>query len=189
MFAALLPLAAAAAVPRPARGAERQLVFPQGSEQPLAALQDIDVVEHLGEKVPTGLAFADEAGRSVKVASLLGRGKPVLVVLGYHRCPMLCGLILDGLVKAGSASGLRLGKDYLAVDVSIDPAEDTKLPDRDPAPRARARGQGRHRGRLAVLLGRRRWRGGPRARGVGRASATSTIPTASSSPTRRWRSC
>ena len=107
--------------------AEKQLVFPAGSEQPLAALQDIDVIEHIGDKVPAGLTFADEAGRPVKLESLLGRGKPVLVTLGYHRCPMLCGLILDGLVKAGGASGLALGKDFLALDVSIDPTEDPKL--------------------------------------------------------------
>ena len=51
----------------------------------------------------------------------------MLVTLGYHRCPMLCGLVLDGLVKALKGSGLALGKDFLAVDVSIDPAEDAKL--------------------------------------------------------------
>ena len=51
----------------------------------------------------------------------------MLVTLGYHRCPMLCGLVLDGLVKAARSSGLKLGKDFLAVDVSIDPAEDAKL--------------------------------------------------------------
>ena len=51
----------------------------------------------------------------------------MLVTLGYHRCPMLCSLVLDGLVKALKESKLTLGKDVLAVDVSIDPAEDTKL--------------------------------------------------------------
>jgi protein SCO1/2 len=122
LFAGAVTLAA----PAPAR-AERQLVFPAGSEQPLAALQDIDVIEHLGDRVPAGLTFADEAGQQVKLESLLGRGKPVLVTLGYHRCPMLCGLVLDGLVKAAAASGLRPGKDFLAVDVSIDPEEDAKL--------------------------------------------------------------
>ncbi len=61
------------------------------------------------------------------LGSLLNRGKPVLVTLGYHRCPMLCGLVLDGLVKAAAASGLKLGKDFFAVDVSIDPAEDATL--------------------------------------------------------------
>ena len=34
--------------------AEKQVVFPAGSEEPLAALQDIDVIEHLGEQGPGG---------------------------------------------------------------------------------------------------------------------------------------
>jgi protein SCO1/2 len=125
LFTFLL-LAGTLAAGRSAR-AEKQIVFPQGSEQPLAALQDIEVIEHLGDRVPANLTFADEAGRPVQLASLLNRGKPVLVTLGYHRCPMLCGLVLDGLVKAGAASGLTVGKDYFAVDVSIDPTEDPKL--------------------------------------------------------------
>jgi protein SCO1/2 len=120
-----LGLAAAMAPALVARAsADKQVVFPAGSETPLAALQDIDVVEHLGDKVPTGLTFTDESGKSVALTSLLGRGKPVLVTLGYHSCPMLCGLVLDGLVKAQKASGLKLGQDFLAVDVSIDPAEE-----------------------------------------------------------------
>ena len=118
---AMLAMAAGAA-----RAEKTPIVFPQGSEQPLAALQDIDVIEHLGDRVPA-LAFTDGAASPVRLESLLNRGKPVLVTLGYHRCPMLCGLVLDGLVKAARASGLKLGKDFLAVDVSIDPAEDAKL--------------------------------------------------------------
>jgi protein SCO1/2 len=106
--------------------AKEQIVLPQGSEQPLAALQDIDVIEHLGDRVPN-VSFTDGASNPVSLESLLGKGKPVLVTLGYHRCPMLCGLVLDGLVKAARASGLKLGKDFFAVDVSIDPAEDAKL--------------------------------------------------------------
>jgi protein SCO1/2 len=120
-FAAVLLTAAAA------RAEKTPVVFPQGSEQPLAALQDIDVIEHLGDRVPGELSFADGAGNPVRLDSLLNRGKPVLVTLGYHRCPMLCGLVLDGLVKAARTSGLKLGEDFLAVDVSIDPAEDAKL--------------------------------------------------------------
>jgi protein SCO1/2 len=63
----------------------------------------------------------------VRLDSLFHRDVPILVTLGYHRCPMLCGLVLDGLVKAARTSGLKLGKDFLAVDVSIDPAEDATL--------------------------------------------------------------
>jgi len=121
VFGAIMLVAAGA------RAEKTPITFPQGSEQPLAALQDIDVIEHLGDRVNGSLAFSDVASGSVRLDSLLGRGKPVLVTLGYHRCPMLCGLVLDGLVKAARASGLKVGKDFYAVDVSIDPAEDAKL--------------------------------------------------------------
>ena len=85
----------------------------RGASEPLAALQDIDVIEHLGDKVPAGLTSSTRPASRCPLGSLLGRGKPVLVTLGYHRCPMLCGLVLDGLVKAQKASGLKLGKDFL----------------------------------------------------------------------------
>ena len=42
-----------------------KVVFPQGNEQPLAALQDIDVIEHLGDRVPAGLSFRDSGGHLV----------------------------------------------------------------------------------------------------------------------------
>jgi protein SCO1/2 len=119
---ALAPLLLAAAA-----HAEPQVVFPKGDEAPLAALQDIDVVEHLGERVPRGLTFTDVTGAPKPLESLLGQGRPVVVTLGYHRCPMLCGLVLDGLAKAARTMGLALGKDYTAVDISIDPGEDPKL--------------------------------------------------------------
>ncbi len=107
--------------------AEPQVVFPQGSAEPLAALQDIDVIEHVGDRVPRGLTFTDVTGAPKSLDALLGQGRPVVVTLGYHRCPMLCGLVLDGLAKAAKTVGLGLGKDYTAVDISIDPGEDTKL--------------------------------------------------------------
>lgn len=122
--AALALLAPAAAH---AYGSDPQVVFPQGSATPLAALQDIDVVEHLGDRVPAGLRFQDATGAHVSLDDLLHQGRPVVVTLGYHRCPMLCGLVLDGLAKATRIAGLKLGKDFAAVDVSIDPGEDIKL--------------------------------------------------------------
>ena len=50
----------------------------------------------------------------------------MLVTLGYHRCPMLCGLVLDGLVKAQRASGLKLGKDF-------SPSTSASIPTRTPS--------------------------------------------------------
>jgi protein SCO1/2 len=111
-----------------AHAADRKLppAFPQGADQPLAALQDVDVIEHVGDKIPAGLAFRDLEGHQVEIDALLG-GRPILVTLGYARCPMLCNLVLDGLAKAMKTSGLSPGRDFLAVSISIDPDEDAKL--------------------------------------------------------------
>jgi len=116
------------ALPGVARATERGTPAPsftQDAEQPLAALQDVDVIEHLGDKVPSGLTFQDPEGHKVELDAMLG-GKPLLVTLGYYRCPMLCNLVLDGLVKAMKQSGLVVGKDFQAVSISIDPKEDAK---------------------------------------------------------------
>jgi protein SCO1 len=126
-FALALALAPMLLLASAAAHAEPQIVFPQGSDTPLAALQDIDVIEHLGERVPRGLLFTDVTGAPKSLDSLLEKGRPVVVTLGYHRCPMLCGLVLDGLAKAAHTMGLALGKDWTAVDISIDPGEDTTL--------------------------------------------------------------
>jgi protein SCO1/2 len=120
---ALAPVLLAGAVAH----AEPQVVFPKGDETPLAALQDIDVIEHLGERIPSALTFTDVTGAPKTIESLLHQGHPVVITLGYHRCPMLCGLVLDGLAKAARTVGLTLGKDWTAVDISIDPGEDPKL--------------------------------------------------------------
>jgi protein SCO1/2 len=87
---------------------------------------DIDIIENLGERVPQGLTFTDGHGQPVALNSLLGRGKPVLVTMGYYKCPMLCDLVHQGLVKAVKSAKLELGKDFLGLAVSIDPNEDPK---------------------------------------------------------------
>ena len=117
------------AAPRAAKAVERNTPppsFTQDAEQPLAALQDVDVIEHLGDKIPSGLSFRDPAGHKVELDALTGGNKPLLVTLGYYRCPMLCNLVLDGLVKAMKQSGLIVGRDFQAVSISIDPDVDAK---------------------------------------------------------------
>ena len=131
-FATAAALASSSQRRGAARAEKPQIVFPQGSEQPLAALQDIDVIEHLGDAPRR--AGVHRRGRPLGPAGLAVRPRQAGGGhAGLPRCPMLCGLVLDGLVKAASQLGLELGKDFLAVDVSIDPGEDTKLLTADPA--------------------------------------------------------
>jgi len=123
---AVVGLSAAASAPALASNRTPVPTFPLEAETPLTALQDVDVIEHIGDKIPSGLAFRDPEGHPVELDGLLGN-KPLLVTLGYYRCPMLCNLVLDGLVKSMKASGLVPGKDFQALSISIDPKEDAQL--------------------------------------------------------------
>jgi protein SCO1 len=86
----------------------------------LAAPVDID--EQLGQKLPLELAFTDSAGHSVTLSQSF-TGKPVILVLAYFRCPMLCDLVLRGVVTAIQGQPLVLGRDFRALTVSIDPKD------------------------------------------------------------------
>ena len=55
---------------------------------------------------------------------------PVILVLAYYRCPMLCTQVLNGLVDVFKSRvfGLKLGEDFQVVTVSFDSRE-RDLPD------------------------------------------------------------
>lgn len=78
--------------------------------------------QRLGAQVPAGLYFRNTGGELVTL-SALADGKPLLLSLGYYRCPNLCSTVLHGLGDAVSTLSLRPGRDYQVVFVSIDPRE------------------------------------------------------------------
>jgi len=92
-----------------------------------ADLQGIDIVEHLGEKIPLDLMFANEKGDSVRLGSYFQQNKPVLFTLVYYECPMLCTLILNGLTNGVRQLSWLPGNEFQMVSVSIDPRETPKL--------------------------------------------------------------
>lgn len=90
-----------------------------------AQLRGVGVEEHIGESLPLRLVFTDTSGRRIALSTLFGDGRPVVLVLTYVRCKMLCSLVLHGVIDAIRALRLELGRDYRVVLVSIDPAETT----------------------------------------------------------------
>ena len=75
-----------------------------------------------GREISRELVFRDESGRAVKIGALL-RGRPLILVLGYYRCPMLCTMINDGLVNALENLQINVGADFDVIALSIDPTE------------------------------------------------------------------
>jgi len=104
----------------PGTGAAAQSGVPSG--QMPGPLQKVGYDQKLGGQVPLGLGFRDEAGRAVELSGYFGK-KPVLLVLAYYHCPMLCDMVLTGVTGSLKTMSLNPGKDFDVVVVSIDPNE------------------------------------------------------------------
>lgn len=92
-----------------------------------AALEEVTVVEHLGERVDPTLRFTDHTGRSVTLGDYLSDGKPVLLTLNYYSCATLCGVQLNALHGALTELDWTAGEGFRVVTVSINPSESPKL--------------------------------------------------------------
>src|SRR6202012_931694 len=74
---------------------------------PMPAAPDADFVQHPGAALPLSAPFTDSSGRPVRLADALGgAGRPSLLLLGWNRCPQLCGLATQGALEAWRQSGL-----------------------------------------------------------------------------------
>jgi protein SCO1/2 len=79
--------------------------------------------QRLGAQVPLALRFRDATGESISLGQVAG-GRPILLALGYYRCPNLCGLVMSAMAQSiGTMTALRAGADYEVAFVSIDPLE------------------------------------------------------------------
>ncbi len=85
-------------------------------------LREVAFDQRMNEPVPLGLVFRDEAGKPVRLGESFASG-PVILVPVYYRCPNLCPLVLDGLVRALRGIAFDAGDQFRVVAVSIDPRE------------------------------------------------------------------
>jgi protein SCO1 len=84
-------------------------------------MREIRFEPQLNAQVPLDLGFKDEAGRSVKLGDYLGQ-QPLLLSINDFTCQDLCPLELQNLVDAMDQVTLKLGTDYKALAVSLNPA-------------------------------------------------------------------
>jgi protein SCO1 len=95
-------------------------------QNPDSILTQIGIDQKLGARVNADLSFRDETGETVKLGKYFGN-KPVILTPVYYECPMLCSMLLNGLVKALHVMPFSAGKEFEIVTFSIDPNEQPKL--------------------------------------------------------------
>ena len=95
---------------------------------PAAIIEEVSFDQNLGAQVPLEATFRDEQGHAVTLGAVLKRqAHPAVLVMGYHECPMLCSLVLSGLVESFNDLRMTAGEQFEVIDVSIKPGEDTAL--------------------------------------------------------------
>jgi protein SCO1/2 len=86
-------------------------------------LRNVAIQQHLDRALPLDLRFRDESGRAVRLGQYFGK-RPVVLVLAYYDCPMLCTQVLNGLLSAMRVLSFDAGRQFEVVTVSFDPRDD-----------------------------------------------------------------
>lgn len=93
--------------------------------EPPKDVQNIEIIEKLGEQVALDAKVINSEGRTVPVSSYFDGETPVILVFAYYECPMICPLVLDRLAVSFNELDYTIGEDFRVVVVSFNPDETT----------------------------------------------------------------
>lgn len=94
----------------------------QGAQQLPSYLKHAGIEQHLNHPLPLKAVFTDEQRTTAALGHWMGKA-PVILVLVYYKCTMLCPEVLHTLAAGLKDSGLVPGRDYEVITVSIDPGD------------------------------------------------------------------
>ena len=83
---------------------------------------EVSIKQNLNAQIPLDTMFRNERGEVVRLGQLF-RGKPVVLNFVYYRCPMLCGMVLNGVTDTLTQLKFDIGKDFDVITISIDPRD------------------------------------------------------------------
>ena len=89
------------------------------SENPFA---NIGLDQLLNQQLPLTLSFRDETGKTVQLGVYFGE-KPVILSFAYYDCPMLCTLVINGLIRTLRTLSFSAGTEFNIVTVSFNPKD------------------------------------------------------------------
>ena len=109
-----------------AQGLHNTMPAGTSSDQLPPILKMVRYEQRLDAQVPLELRFRDEGGATVRLGDYFGQ-KPVVLILAYYRCPMLCSQVLAGATHAFKQLPFRIGQQFNVLTVSFDPRETPEL--------------------------------------------------------------
>ncbi|HEY7087665.1 MAG TPA: SCO family protein [Tepidisphaeraceae bacterium] len=89
-------------------------------------LKNVGIHQNLGQQIPLDAEFRDSNGADIRLRDCL-RGKPVLLMLVYYQCPMLCTISLNQLSRSLNVLSENAGEQFDILTVSFDPTETSDL--------------------------------------------------------------
>jgi protein SCO1/2 len=104
-------------------------------------LLQIKFDQKINSQVAPDLIFRDETGKQIRFGNYFGK-RPIVLMLGYYSCPMLCTLALNGAVSTFQDLKWTVGENFDVVFVSIDPNETSQLAAEKKKTYARSYGRG-----------------------------------------------
>lgn len=102
---------------------------PAPTADALPELEGVTIVDKLDSQVPLDATFRDESGRTVSFRDVLPKDRPAILQIGYLRCPMLCSLVMNALVRGIQGVDWTVGGQYDVISLSVNPNEGPELAD------------------------------------------------------------
>lgn len=102
-------------------------VFAQRSGRDRKEFEGVGVTRHHGDTIPLDLSFRTAEGDAVELQKYFDGTTPVILNLVYHDCPMLCGLMLNGMTQTLSNLSWTPGQEFRVLTVSFNPRETPEM--------------------------------------------------------------
>ncbi|MFO0783294.1 MAG: SCO family protein [Phycisphaerales bacterium] len=100
---------------------------PVATTDPIPELQDVTILDKPNSQLPLDATLVTDDGRTVTLRDVLPKDRPAILQLGYMRCPQLCSLVMNALVRGMQGVDWTVGKEFDVISISINPDEKPEL--------------------------------------------------------------
>jgi len=90
-------------------------------------LAGVTIIDKLDSQLPLDATFRDDRGNLVHLRDVLPKDRPAILQIGYMKCPMLCSLVMNALLRGIQDMDWTVGQQYDIISLSVNPKEGPEL--------------------------------------------------------------